>query len=203
MRMPKLYFLIFILATLISSVAQSQPYVEEEEITPFVGTSLFVLASAIPSDEPPAFAQLNFGLRLSPTDTLSLELITWQYFRPIGIQHWQSGDPFPGKIRDFGLGLAYQRFLWRGAYVAFHAIPFVQQYIDEEGKVIQTGFQLFTTLRLGYHFSFFDDAIFIEPNVAFTAWPVNTNAPASFQEQEDKWASYFLFEPGFHIGFNF
>ncbi len=186
-----------------SSALVAQPYVQEKGMTPFVGTSAFVLANAVPDAEPSVFAQLNLGLRVSPTDTLSLELITWQYYQPLGIQYWQSGDSFPGKIRDFGLGLAYQRFLWRGAYVAFHAIPFVQQYIDEEGKVIQTGFQLFTTLRFGYHFSFFEGAIFIEPSVAFTAWPVNTNAPASFQEQENKWASYFLFEPGFHVGFNF
>lgn len=203
MRTTKI-ILLAITIFLTTSSAQAQPYIDSEDgVKPFIGTSAFVLFNVIPDDEPPAFAQLNFGLRLTPKDTISLELITWQYFRPLGIQYWQSGDAFPGKVRGFGIGMAYQRFLWRGAYAAIHATPFVQQYIDESGDVIQTGFQLFTTLRLGYHFSFFDDSLFIEPNLAITAWPVNTNLPDSFQKEEDRWAGYKFLEPGLHIGFNF
>jgi hypothetical protein len=195
-----------LLAILLVAVAPSfgagQPYVDPEGgLRPFVGTSAFMLVNLVPSDDPPNFVQLNFGLRLSPNDTISLEAITWQHFRPLGIQYWQSGDPYPGKVRDFGVGVAYQRFLWRGAYAAVHAVPFVQQYIDEDGDVIQTGFQLFMTLRFGYHFSAFSDLFFVEPSIAFTSW-VNTNVPASFQEQDDRWGSYFLFEPGLHFGFN-
>lgn len=186
------------------SQSRAQPYVEpDSDPALFVGTSAFMLYNLLPDDEPPAFAQLNFGIRLTPTDTLSLEAVTWQVFRPTGIQYWQSGDPFPGKVRSLGVGVAYQRYLWRGMYTALHAMPFAQRYIDEDGDLIQRGFRLFMTFRLGYHFSFFDDLFFIEPNIAFTAWPIETNMPASFQEQEDRWTSYFLFEPGLHFGFNF
>ena len=193
-----------IVVVMMPSQLQAQPYVDPEGSPEFfVGTSAFLIANLIPDDEPPAFGQLNFGARLTPTDTLSLEAITWQVFRPVGIQHWQSGDRFPGKVRSIGVAVAYQRYLWRGMYTALHVAHFAQRYSDEGGNHIQTGFQLFMTLRFGYHFSFFDDVFFIEPNIAFTAWPINTNMPESFQEQEDRWTAYDLLEPGLHFGFNF
>ena len=199
---PLVLALALLLFAALPSSADAQPYVGPGDGPRlFVGTSAFMLMNAVLRDEPPNFVQLNFGVRLTPKDTFSVEAITWQHFRPLGIQYWQSGDPYPGRTRDFGLGVAYQRFLWRGAYAAVHAVPFVQQYLDEEGGVIQTGFQLFMTLRFGYHFSAFNDVFFIEPSVAFTTW-VNTNMPASFQEQDDRWSSFFLFEPGLHFGFN-
>ena len=171
----------------------------------FLSTSLFMLGNLVPDDEPPAFVQLNYGYRLTPTDTISIEAITWQYYGPLGVQWWELDEPntrFPGKVRDFGIGLAFQRFFWKGAYGALHATPFVQQYHDGRG-VIQTGFQLFVTLRAGYHFRFVDDWFFIEPSVAVTTWPINTNLPANFAAIEDQWASFFLFEPGLHAGINF
>lgn len=171
----------------------------------FLSTSLFMLVNLLPLDEPPEFFQLNYGHRFTPKDVLLIEAITWKYYAPLGIPYGSSqGDPaesFPGHVRDIGVGLAYQRFLWEGSYVALHATPFIQTYFDEAGDKIQTGFQLFTTLRFGYHFAL-GERLFLEPSVAFTAWPINTNLPASFQQQEDKWPSYFLFEPGLNFGVN-
>ena len=47
------------------------------------------------------------------------------------------------------------------------------------------------------------DRLFLEPSVAFNFWPVSTNVPAAFEEQDDRWPSYFLFEPGLNVGFTF
>ena len=106
----------------------------------------------------------------------------------------------PGEVQSFGAGLTYQRFFWKGLYGQIHSTAFRQNYLDLEGEKIQSGFQLFNTLRLGYHFEFFNNWLFIEPSVCMTWWPVNTNLPDSFQTVEDKWNNFFLGEPGLHFG---
>ena len=150
----------------------------------------------------PVFFQLNFGYELTERDVISIEAITWKYNEPLGIPLWDEGDRYPGYVREFGLGVAYKRFLWKGLYTAIHALPLYQMYMDDDGNKIQGGFHLFCTLRLGYHISFFDDRFFIEPGIAATFWPVNTNVPAGFKRLENKWPGY-NFEPGFHIGYKF
>lgn len=172
----------------------------------FVGTSAFVLYNAIPDPEPPGFFQLNAGYRITDKDVLSLEAITWQYHKPLGIPYGaELSDPnnrYPGKVRALGVGIAYQRFLWRGLYTAIHAVPFYQQYISSEGKKLQTGFQLFMTGRVGYHIPI-GKRVFVEPSIAGTAWPIQTNVPADFQATEADWRRYFLVEPGLHLGVRF
>lgn len=61
-------------------------------------------------------------------------------------------------------------------------------------------FQLFTTLRAGYQLNMFGNRWFIEPSVAATAWPINTNVPADFAALDRKWNGYFLFEPAYTSG---
>lgn len=171
----------------------------------FIGTSLFMLANTFASPSPD-FYQLNFGYWLTKKDVLSVEAITWAYHRALGTP-WgpdMSDDTqrYPGYVRSYGVALAYQRYLWRGLYTAIHALPLWQHFNTPDGKTIQQGFQLFMTLRLGYHFSFCDDRVFIEPSIAVTYWPVNTNVPADFARLDNRWASYFV-EPGLHVGFKF
>ncbi|MBU2912833.1 MULTISPECIES: hypothetical protein [Reichenbachiella] len=179
----------------------------ERETVParhFVGSTMFVLASPILSPSP-KYYQLNYGYRLTPKDVLSIEAITWQYQGPLGRSYGSESDDsdFPGAVRAFGVGLAYKHFLWKGSYTQIHVTPMFQNYLDEEDHKIKSGFQLFNTLRFGYHFDLFKGRFFIEPSIAFTYWPINTNLPDSFQVVEDQWNNYFLFEPGLHFGFNF
>jgi hypothetical protein len=173
----------------------------------FVGTSAFMLVNLVPDlEEPPRFAQLNVGYQISKKDTISAELITWRYYGPLGIPATDTAakkvDKFPGDVTSLGMGLAYQRFLWGGLYSALHAVWFDQSYRSTEGAKLGSGKQLFMTARLGYHFSFASDALFIEPSLAVTHWPIDTNLPASFQQKEDKWPKY-AFEPGLHVGYVF
>lgn len=185
-----------------SSSAQDEPGQGRRH---FVSSSAFMLLNALPQS--PNFVQLNYGYRLTDEDALIVEAITWRYFAPVGIPYGPDKvDPaneFDGYARDVGVGLAYQRFWWKGLYSTLHATPFLQLYYDRQDQYIQSGFQLFMTFRTGYHFSFWDERIFIEPSVAVTAWPINTNLPESFAAQEDRWPSYFLFEPGLHVGVDF
>ena len=171
----------------------------------FIGSSLFVLANFFP--DPPSFYQLNYGYRFTPQHAIIIEAITWTYNAPLGIPYgpsYESTDEFyPGLVRGYGLGLAYQRYLCKNFYSTVHATPLHQNYMDAENKKIQSGFQLFLTLRFGYHLKLFKNRFFFEPSVAFTYWPINTNLPESFSKVENKWPNYFLFEPGLHFGIKF
>ncbi|MBK6266065.1 hypothetical protein JKA74_13560 [Marivirga sp. S37H4] len=174
----------------------------------FVGSTLFILGNFIPDDpNAPDFAQLSFGYRLTSEDVISVEANTWKYAWPLGIPFGVSyqapEEKYPGYIREFGIAFVYQRFIWKGAYTAIHAMNALQRYVDEDNRKIQNGYQLFMTYRLGYHFELFKNRLFIEPSLAITHWPVNTNVPQSFAELESKWPNYFLLEPGLHFGIKF
>lgn len=173
----------------------------------FIGTSAFMLMNLVDDDEKPNFAQLNFGYRLTPKDSLSLELKTWRYYEPIGIPYGNAkSDPkenFPGLIQEKGFAIAYQRFLWKGLYTGVHVMSAWQDFKNEQGKKIDDGFQVFNTYRLGYHQTFFNGRFFIEPSFAITHRPYHTKMPEQFKNKDDKWSKFFLGEPGLHIGFNF
>ncbi len=171
----------------------------------FVGSSAFVLGNLAP--DPPSFYQLNIGYRITPKDVISLEAITWTYKAPLGIPYGSSwgdkSEDYPGSIREYGLGIVYQRFLWKGLYTSLQVIPLKRIYRDTDNKTIQKGFQLFSTFRIGYHISLFKNRLFIEPSIASTFWPVSTNVPQAFADKDAKWNRFFLFEPGLHFGINF
>ncbi len=172
----------------------------------YFGSSAFVLLTPI-LEPSPKFFQLNYGYRLTPKDVVSLEAITWSYLGPVGRAYGPDfenpASDFPGEVRAYGLALSYKRFLWKSLFAQIHSLGLRQHFLDDESKTIQTGFQLFNTLRVGYQFRLFKGRFFIEPSIAATYWPINTNLPEDFQAMEDLFPNYFLFEPGLHFGFNF
>lgn len=198
------HFIIFILLMLASWSAQAQ----EEEVLErecFIGSTFFMLFNLVDDPEPPRYYQLNLGYRITPKDVVSIELITWNYYEPQGVP-WnekQTAPNFQGSVQAIGAGLAYKRFLWSRSYVQIHSTAFRQNYLDESGDKIQSGFQLFNTIRVGYQFRFLKNRLFLEPSIAMTFWPINTNLPESFQVEENKWNNYFIGEPGLHFGYNF
>jgi hypothetical protein len=202
-------FSFLFLSTLIFTKVSGQLKADDPKYKKFfIGSTLFMLANLNTNDPNyPDFYQLNLGYRITPKNVVSIELKTWKYAWPLGIPYGNSmGAPeekYPGYIRDYGFALVYQRFLWKGAYAAVHAMNALQNYSDENNKKFQKGYQLFMTYRLGYHFQFFKNRFFIEPSVAMTHWPVKTNTPESFAKLERKWPNYFLFEPGLHFGVKF
>ncbi len=168
-----------------------------------IGSSVFLLGN-LDTEEPPQYFQLNYSYYLTPKDAIIAEAITWAYYHPLGKQYWDSSDDaYPGKARSFGVGFGYQRFHWKGLYSTIQATPFLQNYYDEADQKIQSGFMLWTQFRTGYRFEFAKKRWFIEPSVVINYWPVNTNLPDSFEQVEDNWPNYFLFEPGLHFGFKF
>jgi len=197
-------YVLFLFSTAIGNAQEDNRWGFEKKH--YIGTQAFMILTPI-LDPSPEYYQLNYGYRLSRNDELSIELITWRYSgplgRPLGPDLDNPESDYPGDVKSLGAGLAYKRLLWKGLYTQIHSTAFRQTYRDAEKQEIQKGFMLFNTLRLGYHFKFFKNRVFIAPNIGMTFWPVLTNMPESFQVEEDKWSSYLLGEFGLHVGVNF
>jgi hypothetical protein len=163
-----------------------------------LGSSLFLLGNIGDSVN---FAQLNYGYRLSKKVNLIAEIMTWTYYEPLGT-YGNSEEYYPGKVRAQGLGLGYQRFLWKNLYTTIEPIFFLQQFYDAGNSKIQNGFQLYLQFITGYRIEFFRKRMFVEPAIALKYWPVNTNFPDSFAAIE-KGAPKYKFEPGLNFGFTF
>jgi hypothetical protein len=163
-----------------------------------VGSTLFLLGNIKDSV---SYFQLNFGYRLTPKDNIIAEAITWTYYEPLGT-YGSSDEFYPGKVKAYGLGLGYQRFLWKNLFTTAEPTFFLQQFYGSDNKNIQNGFQLYLQFILGYRFEFFKKRIFVEPAYALKYWPVNTNFPESFEVVE-KGAPKYKFEPGLNFGIRF
>ena len=200
--------LVVLLSLLLGSSLQLKAQYAKEDTTYkkcFVGSTLFLLGN-LSSQNRPDFVQLNLGYRITGKDVVSLELITWKYAWSLGVP-WKSYEAkeleFPGYIREFGLALAYQRFWWKGLFTSIHVMNAWQSFVGHDGKKIDSGFQIFNTYRVGYHFKLFKDRFFIQPSVAMTHRPYYTEMPKSYKVLDDKWPKVFFGEPGLHFGFNF
>lgn len=174
----------------------------------YIGSTIFLLGNFARVNSP-NFAQLNFGYRITAKDVISIEIATWKTAWPIGINpffnksYGKPEEKFPGYIRDYGIGVAYQRFLWKGLYTQVHVFSFLQDFVNENGKKIDNGFQIFNQYRVGYHIKLFKDKFFIQPSFAITHRPYYTKMPDNFKKQDDKWSKFMFSEPGLHFGFNF
>ncbi len=173
----------------------------------FIGSTLFLLGN-FDTTNPPGFAQLNLGYRITGKDVISIELITWKHAWPLGINPFYNKaygtleEKFPGHIREYGFGLAYQRYFWKGLYAAVHVAPMWQTFKNESGNKVGNGFIIFNTYRVGYHIKLFKDRFFIEPSLGVAGRPYYTEMPNGFKEKDDKWPKWTP-EPGLHFAFNF
>lgn len=175
----------------------------------FIGSSMFMLFGNLDTKNPPNFFQLNIGYRLTGKDVISVEPKTWKYAWPNGIHPFfnkaykKVEEKFPGYVREYGLSLAYTRFLHKGLYAELNIMPTLQDFVNTEGKKIDNGFQLFNTYRVGYHIKLFKDRWFIQPSLAITHRAYHTTLPNGFKQLDDKWSKFIFGEPGLHFGFNF
>lgn len=173
----------------------------------FIGSTLFLLGNLDPTN-PPGFAQLNLGYRITGRDVISLELKTWKFAWPLGINTFYNkayGSPeerFPGYIREYGFAIAYQRYFWKGLYAAVHVAPLWQTYRNTNKDIVGDGFVIFNTYRIGYHAKLWKDRFFIEPSLGIAGRPYYTKMPQGFKEKDDRWPKWTP-EPGLHFGFNF
>jgi len=166
----------------------------------FIGSSLWSVYDKFAPD-PSGFYQLSYGYHYTPKDVFMIEAITWGYSEPLGTYE-NSKEEYPGKVRAYGIGVGYQRFLWKNLYSSIMATSFLQQFYDENDKKIQKGYQLYLQLFVGYRFEFFDKRFFVEPAAALKYWPVNTNVPDSFADINIGTNNYIV-EPSLNFGIRF
>jgi len=205
----KILFIGFVL--MITSALQLKAQYAETDSTYkrwFIGSTVFLLGNLAPTN-PPDFAQLNVGYRITGKDVIALEAKTWKYAWPNGIHpffnksYGKPEEQFPGYVREYGLSVVYQRFLLKGLYVELNVMPSLQDFVNDQGKKIDNGFQIFNTYRIGYHIQLFKDRFFIQPSIAITHRAYHTTMPDGFKQLDDKWSKFVFGEPGFHFGFNF
>lgn len=149
------------------------------------------------------------GYQITPKDRIGMKVATWKLFAPMGIPLWDSNflkesTFYPGRLQETGVGLTYQRRLWKGLFATIEVLPLFKTYLDAENKKVGKGFKLYTTYHLGYHIPLFKkDRFFIEPQIHLNHWTIDTNTPEAFKEKEVGTNKYFFFEPNIYLGFKF
>lgn len=153
--------------------------------------------------------EIQSRYHLTDKDAVGLKIATWKLFAPMGIPIWDEEfldreSFYPGRLRETGLGITYQRKLWKGLFTALEIMPKKTTYLNELNSKIGSGFKLYNSYHLGYHIPLFKNKrVFIEPQLHVNHWPINTNVPESFKIEEDKWNNYFLIEPNLYLGIKF
>jgi hypothetical protein len=173
-----------------------------------VSTTWLTFANTESEETNVHMSEFHFGFKITPKDKIEIKAATWKLFEPFGIP---LADPllkkesewYPGRIRESGIGITYQRFLWKGLFAQVEILPLWKIYSDENNRKIEDGFKLYTTYHLGYHIPLFKDRLYFEPQIHCNYWPIDTKGPQGFEEKESKWNNYFLFEPNLFIGVNF
>lgn len=156
--------------------------------------------------------ELHFKYELDAKNIIGVKFATWRLFQPMGILWWdglldkvESGtEYYPGHLRETGLGISYQRMLWKGLFTTAEVLPQLKTYVDLDKNKIGNGFKLYTSLHLGYHLAFGKKKqFFVEPQIHCQTWLIDTNTPSDFKELDNRWKNYFLFEPNLYVGIKF
>jgi hypothetical protein len=152
--------------------------------------------------------EIHFGYRITSNDKIGLKAVHWKLFQPLGIplsdpKLMDKSEYYSGRLREIGLGIFYQRMIWKGLFATVEIMPMKKIFLNHENEKIDEGFRLYTSYHLGYHIPLFNGRAFIEPQIHCNYWPVDSNYPEGFKEKEEKWNNYFLFEPNLYIGINF
>ena len=152
--------------------------------------------------------EFHFGYQITPKDKIGFKVATWKLFAPMGMPmqeqlKFDESNYYPGRLRESGIGVTYQRMIWKGLFATVEILPQLKTYLDENDKKIDDGFKLYTTWHLGYHIPLFKNRIYLEPQFHCNYWPIDTEGPQGFEEKESNWNNYFLCEPNLNIGVNF
>ncbi len=156
--------------------------------------------------------ELHIKRNLDDKNIIGVKFTHFRLFQPMGITWWDGlldkieseSEYYPGHVRALGLGLSYQRMLWKGLFATAEVLPQYQTYLDIDGNNIGNGFKLYTSYHLGYHLAFGKKKhFFIEPQINCMLWTSDNNAADGFKELDDKWRNYFLLEPQVYLGWKF
>ena len=181
-----------------------------------VSLPYFIIADRIGGDwdgrQSTQMIEFHIKRNLDNKNIIGLKFATWRLFQPMGITWWDGlldkleteSEFYPGHVRESGIGITYQRMLWKGLFATVEVLPQFQTYTDLDGNKLGNGFKVYNSYHIGYHISFGKKKrFFIEPQVHSQHWMFDKNAPEGFKELDDKWRDYFLLEPNIYLGVNF
>jgi len=77
-----------------------------------------------------------------------------------------------------------------------------QTLVNDNGKKIDNGFQIFNSYRIGYHIKLFNDKFFFQPSICVSHRAYHTQLPDGFKQLDDKWSKFIFPEPGLNIHHN-
>lgn len=156
--------------------------------------------------------ELHVKRNLDNKNIVGVKFTSWRLFQPMGITWWDGlldkidseSEFYPGHVREIGVGITYQRMLWKGLFATVELLPQFQTYKDLDGDKIDNDFKLYTSYHLGYHIGIGKQKrFFLEPQINCMYWMFDNNAPEGFKQLDDKWRNYFLFEPQVYLGWKF
>jgi len=165
-----------------------------------IGSSVFVSFNLLVED-PADFYMLNYNYKINKTNSLFVEAITWKYNDPMGTTEFIK-EFYPGKIRSWGVGIGYQRFIWNNLFTTLQVTPMQKQYYDLNDKKIQKGFMLHLQAMIGYRIEFYENRWYLEPTYVLKFWPIDSNFPDDFAVIEKDTPNH-VFEPSINFGFIF
>lgn len=199
----KLFILLTFSVSLLSG--QTNPSTETTPVDDItskhsLGASFFMLGNVLAKDSPDYYL-LTYGYKLNKKNRVFAEFNTWRYSEPLGT-YQNSKEHYPGYVRSYGIGVGYQRFIWKGLFSTVQATPFVKQYHNSQEEKTQKGFQLYLQLAVGYRLKLFKNRFYLEPALALKYWPIDSNFPAEFAKIE-KGAPKHIVEPSFNFGYKF
>lgn len=173
-----------------------------------VNTTYLTFVNFGPEETNTHMCEFHFGYKITLKDKIEIKVASWSLFEPMGIpwgsDKMQESEAYPGRIEESGIGITYQRMLWKGLFAQIEILPLWKTYLDKGNKNIDDGFKLYTSYHLGYHIPLFKSRFYLEPQIHCNYWPIDTKGPQVFEENENKWSNnYFLFEPNLYIGVNF
>lgn len=207
MKLSKLFISILILLNIVKGYSQtieSEPQYKYSVFSPWYTFTNF----GKPETNTKHY-EFQFRYYLTNHDAIGFKVATWKLFAPMGIPIWDDSfldrDSFyPGRLRETGIGLTYQRKLWKGLFTTLEVMPKKTTYLSEQNIKISDGFKLYNSYHLGYHIPLFKKKrVFLEPQLHVNHWPINTNVPEAFKIEEDKWSNFFLIEPNVYLGVMF
>jgi len=179
----------------------SMPYIVPDEIISGYGERTSI-----------QMVELHIKRNLDDKNIVGVKFATWRLFQPMGILWWEGlldkidsgSDYYDGYLRETGIGISYQRMLWKELFASVEVLPQIQTYTDLDGNKIKNGFKVYNSYHLGYHITIGKKKrFFIEPQVHINQWFFDNNSPEGFKELDDKYGNIFLFEPNLYLGFKF
>jgi hypothetical protein len=215
--MKNLFTTLLIFCTL-SSFAQTDTLKSEEtQVThKWRVSTTYIMTDLILSDwnkrTSNQMIELHVKRNLDNKNIVGVKFVTWRLFQPMGITWWDGlmdkleteSEFYPGYLRETGIGITYQRMLWKGLFATVEVVPQFQTYMDLDGNKLGNGFKVYNSFHLGYHLAFGKKKrFFIEPQIHCNQWMFDNNSPDGFKQLDDKWRNYFLFEPNLYIGWKF